>query len=233
MEKTVDGVRFEYEMCRGSRPTVLFLHGWGGSLKSFAGAYERVCDLGYGAVNFAFPVDMPSDWGIYDYAAHVRAFMENAEIEKPVVVGHSFGGRVGLILASQGLCEKLVLTDSAGLKPRFSLKKKIRIAKYHSMVKRGKPLDGLGSVDYNNMREDKRGVFVRVVNTHLDKLLGYIDCPTLIVWGKKDKDTPPYMAKRLHRGIADSRLVFLDGGHYSYLDSPYGFFQSLKDFLAE
>ena len=233
MQDTVDGVRFEYEMQRGSAPTVLFLHGWGGGLASFAGAYGRVCDWGMTAVNFAFPSDMPVDWGIYDYAAHVRAFMQKYGITDPITVGHSFGGRVGMILAAQGLCEKLVLVDSAGLKPKFDIKKKISVARYRYRVKHGKPLDGFGSIDYNNMSKDKRGVFVRVVNTHLDKLMRYINCPTLIVWGKDDKDTPPYMAKRLKRGIANSELVFLDGGHYSYIDSEYGFANALKRFITE
>lgn len=233
MQDTVDGVGFEYEMQSGFAPTVLFLHGWGGGLASFAGAYGKVCDLGFAAVNFAFPKDMPSDWGIYDYAAHVRAFTEKFDIKAPIIVGHSFGGRVGMILAAQGLCEKLVLVDSAGLKPKFDIKKKIAVARYRYRVKHGKPLDGFGSIDYNNMSKDKRGVFVRVVNTHLDKLMRYIKCPTLIVWGKDDKDTPPYMAKRLKRGIPNSELVFLDGGHYSYIDSEYGFANTLKRFITE
>lgn len=233
MQDTVDGVGFEYEMQSGFAPTVLFLHGWGGGLASFAGAYGKVCDLGFAAVNFAFPKDMPSDWGIYDYAAHVRAFTEKFDIKAPIIVGHSFGGRVGMILAAQGLCEKLVLVDSAGLKPKFDIKKKIAVARYRYRVKHGKPLDGFGSIDYNNMSKDKRGVFVRVVNTHLDKLMRYIKCPTLIIWGKDDKDTPPYMAKRLKRGIPNSELVFLDGGHYSYIDSDYGFANTLKRFITE
>ena len=198
-----------------------------------AGWRRKVCDLGFAAVNFAFPKDMPSDWGIYDYAAHVRAFTEKFDIKAPIIVGHSFGGRVGMILAAQGLCEKLVLVDSAGLKPKFDIKKKIAVARYRYRVKHGKPLDGFGSIDYNNMSKDKRGVFVRVVNTHLDKLMRYIKCPTLIVWGKDDKDTPPYMAKRLKRGIPNSELVFLDGGHYSYIDSDYGFANTLKRFITE
>ena len=233
MQDTVDGVGFEYEMQRGFAPTVLFLHGWGGGLASFAGAYGTVCDLGFAAVNFAFPKDMPSDWGIYDYAAHVRAFTEKFDIKAPIIVGHSFGGRVGMILAAQGLCEKLVLVDSAGLKPKFDIKKKIAVARYRYRVKHGKPLDGFGSIDYNNMSKEKRGVFVRVVNTHLDKLMRYIKCPTLIVWGKDDKDTPPYMAKRLKRGIHNSELVYLNGGHYSYIDSDYGFANTLKRFITE
>ncbi|MDE6618876.1 MAG: alpha/beta hydrolase [Clostridiales bacterium] len=236
METTVDGVQCEYEMCRAHDDTntvVLFLHGWGGGLSSFAGAYKAASDWGVNCVNFAFPKKVPSSWGVYEYAACVRDFMLEQGIEKPIIVGHSFGGRVAIILAAQGLAQKIMLVDSAGLKPKFSLKKKIRIARYHHRVKRGKSLDGFGSTDYNKVDTDMRGVFVRIVNTHLDRLLPYIKCQTLIFWGKRDRDTPPYMAKRLLRGIENSSLIMTDGGHYSYIDCKYKFTLQLKNFVTE
>ncbi len=78
-----------------------------------------------------------------------------------------------------------------------------------------------------------RGGFVRIVNTHLEKLLPYIKCPTLIVWGRTDGETPPYMAKRLNARIDESRLEYLDGGHYAYVESHYGFVRLVKSFITE
>lgn len=236
MITTVDGVQCSFEQFRTQSETdtvVLFLHGWGGDLSSFAGACRSVSDWGIRCVNFAFPKRVPFDWGVYEYAACVRDFMVEQNIEKPIIVGHSFGGRIAIILAAQGLAKKIVLVDSAGLKPKFSLKREIRIARYHHRVKCGKSLDGFGSTDYNNIESDMRGVFVRIVNTHLDRLLPFIKCNTLIFWGKKDKDTPPYMAKRLHRAIDNSTLVMVDGGHYSYIDANYAFINQLKQFITE
>lgn len=236
MITTVDGVQCEYEFYRAhgdAKTVVLFLHGWGGDLNSFAGAYKSATAWGVSCVNFAFPNKVPSNWGVYEYAACVRDFMLEQGIDKPIIVGHSFGGRVAIILAAQGLAKSLVLVDSAGLKPKFSLKRKIRIARYHHRVKCGKSLDGFGSTDYNNVDADMRGVFVRIVNTHLDRLLPYVKCNTLIFWGKHDKDTPPYMARRLKRGIKSSTLITVDGGHYSYIDYQYRFLQELKNFVTE
>lgn len=236
MQDAIDGVRFEYEINRHferGAGAVLFLHGWGGDLRSFLGAFRALTDLGIPAVNFAFPKDVPPDWGVYDYAAFVQKFMRREQISRATVVGHSFGGRVAIILGSQKCVDKLVLVDAAGMKPRFSLNKKIKIARYKRSVRRGKPLDGMGSVDYNNTSGDGRKVFVRIVNTHLEKLLPYIDCDTMILWGKRDVDTPPYMAKRLRRGIRNSTLHFLDGGHYCYVESDHKFIRLLKNFLAE
>lgn len=236
MTTTASGVQCEYEAFNAqskSNTVVLFLHGWGGDLSSFKGAYKSVADLGIPCVNFAFPKQVPSSWGVYEYASCVRDFMLEQGIEKPIIVGHSFGGRVAIILAAQGLAQKIVLVDSAGLKPKFSLKRKIRIARYHYRVKHGKSLDGFGSSDYNNVDKDMRKVFVRIVNTHLDRLLPYIKCDTMIFWGKRDRDTPPYMAKRLKRLIKNSTLIMTDGGHYSYIDSNFAFISQLKNFVME
>lgn len=234
MRVTLGDVVCEYEMHKtDSADTVLFLHGWGGDLNSFAGAYSAVCEWGVSCVRLAFPKTVPPDWGVYDYATLTERFIESLGIIDPVIVGHSFGGRVALILAAQGKCKKLVLTAAAGMKPKFSLKRALRIAAYRRKKKRGKPLDGAGSLDYNNLEPEMRGVFVRIVNTHLDGLLPYIKCKTLLYWGKRDRDTPLYMARRLKRGIADSELTVTDGGHFAYAESGYGFNAALKSFILE
>ena len=229
-----NGVTCEYTVSRtDSKDIVVFLHGWGGDLRSVKGAFDMVSSWGISCVNIAFPKIVPQDWGIYDYAAFVGSLLKKLDIVNPILVGHSFGGRVAIILAAQGIVKKLVLVDSAGLKPKFSLVKKLKIAAYKRRVKRGKPLDGSGSIDYNSLAPCMRPVFVRIVNTHLDALLPYIRCDTLIFWGKRDRDTPLYMAKRLHRGIQGSTLVTVAGGHYAYIDANYKFLNLLKSFLTE
>jgi len=234
MKITVNGIECEYEISEplGDTDTVLFLHGWGGGLKSFEHAYTVMSGIAP-CVNFAFPSSVPSYWGVYDYATLVDCFSEAIGISKPVIVGHSFGGRIAIILAARDKAKKIVLADSAGLKPKFSLKRKMRIAAYRRAKKCGKPLDGYGSIDYNNLEQSMREVFVRIVNMHLDSLLPFIKCDTLIFWGRNDRDTPMYMAKRLNRGIKNSRLITVDGGHYSYVDASHKFIQQLKSFVTE
>ena len=232
MQTTVNGVTCEYQAVKaGDADTVLFLHGWGGDLNSFAGAYSAAAEWGVNCINFAFPKTVPESWSVYDYAACVRTFLIEVGAENPIIVGHSFGGRIALILAAQGLCKKLVLTDAAGLNPRFSLRKKLKIAAYHRRVKCGKPLDGFGSVDYNNLDPKMRAVFVRIVNARLDRLLPFIKCKTLIFWGKDDRDTPLYMARRIEKAVKDCALITLHGGHYAYVDNMPTFHRILEAFL--
>ncbi len=225
MEITVDGIKISYERYCGDGTPVLLLHGWGASAKAMQGLFDFVKSLGRSVISIDFPYfggsdAPPGDWGVYDYARITHEFMKALEAEKAVIVGHSFGGRIGILLASDyNAAEKLVLIDSAGLKPRRGIKYRLKVAFYKIEKKFGRAKKGAGSADYNALPDFMKPVFVRVVNAHLDKKLENICVPTLILWGKDDKDTPLYMAKKFEKNIKDSGLVvFENAGHFSYAD---------------
>lgn len=236
-----EGMR--YEVYGAGRP-ILLLHGWGSNAQSFAKIRSELA-----LDNKVFCVDL---WGfggsdkptqsatIYDYAEAIYRFIYKIIGEKTVILGHSFGGRICLILGNRPLVRGVVLVDSAGLRGRVGFLKKLKIRRYKALQKKvalGKAqaevLSKFGSNDYRNLPPEMRGVFVRVVNEDLTKFAQDLRKPTLIVWGKRDRTTPPYMARKLHRFIANSRLVVIYGGHFSYLDSPKEFVNSCSDFLKD
>ena len=227
---------------RGEGLSILLLHGWGASSRSFATIESEL--------SLDFRVYLVDLWGfgesqmpdphatIYDYADVVYRFIRQVIGESVVIVGHSFGGRIGLILGSRPLVSGLILVDSAGIKPRLTFAQKLRIRRYKSLRKRvelgradASKLERFGSQDYRSLPTDLRGVFVRVVNEDLTKFAQIVDKPTLILWGRNDRTTPPKMARKLHSLIGDSHLVWLHGGHFSYLDSPRDFLIQCKIFL--
>lgn len=173
--------------------------------------------------------EIKSPLTLRDYANGVEEIIKHYDMKEVVLVGHSFGGRVAILLASylQNI-KGLVLVDSAGLKPAFSFKKWIRKLDYK--IRRFFKMDvsKCGSEDYKKLDSVMKATFKNVVNLYLDNLLPKIQCDSLIIWGRKDKDTPLYMAKRLKKGIKNSGLIILEGGHYSYLDS-YGEFLAILD----
>jgi len=74
--------------------------------------------------------------------------------------------------------------------------------------------------------------FVNIISEDLSPLLKNIACPTLIIFGKDDKETPLYMAKKLNKKIKDSALiVFENCGHFAYLEDFYRFVAISKSFL--
>ena len=76
--------------------------------------------------------------------------------------------------------------------------------------------------------------FKLIINEHLDGALDKINIPTLVVCGDKDKETPPYMAKKFNENIKNSKLLMLSGaGHFCFLDKPHKFNMEVKEFLLE
>lgn len=223
---------------------VLFLHGWGGSIASFKGLQKALKD--YNTINidlcgFGKSDSPPANFTVYDYAEIVLGVLNKLEIQKVTIIAHSFGGRLAIILASlrKDIVKKLVLIDSAGLKPKFNFITYMKIKKYKfykflvnkKLIKKS-ILEKFGSNDYKALDKINKMVFNNIVTTNLDFLVSNIKCPTLLLWGKEDSDTPLYMAKILNKKIKNSGLVvFNNAGHYSYLDEPKKTLLILKNFL--
>lgn len=230
-----NGVSIFYKRNMGTGTPIILMHGWGGSNVAFSGVFEYLCALSRDVIAVDFPGfgssdTPPSEWTIYDYASGIEALIDALKLSKVILVGHSFGGRVALCLSSKEFVESIVLVDSAGLKPRFSIKKSYKIWRYKRAKRAGKDLSKFGSADYQALPEAMKPVFVSVVNTYLDDKLKDIDCPVLIIWGKHDTETPSYMAWRFKRKIKDSTLIFLDGGHFAYAESQIKFNLILAQF---
>lgn len=227
-----------YVVEEGEGQVVVFLHGWGGSSASFsfvASAFRRTYRvLRPDLPGFGESPAPDSAWSAFDYADAVKRELDRRLVRRAVFVCHSFGGRVGIALAVRypELVRALVLTDSAGIRPRLTLARKRAIARYRRDKKRGRRSE-CGSTDYREASPALRPTFVRIVNEDLTDDLGKIVCPTLLVWGRTDTDTPPAMAKRMRRRITDSGLVFLEGGHFAYVEQADTYVRVLDRFLSE
>ncbi|MBE7074482.1 MAG: alpha/beta hydrolase [Clostridiales bacterium] len=230
------GSKVNYNIIGNGEVQFVFLHGWGGSVKSF----DFICK--YLNINFtALFIDFPpfgnsespkQDYTIFDYAELTLAIMRENNFNKPIIVGHSFGGRVAIILAAGNYAKKLVLVNSAGLKPKRNLKYYFRVIK-NKVYKKLHIKKQLGSKDYIALSNNMKKTFVNIVTTFLDKYVININVPTLIFWGKQDKETPVYMAKRFNKLIKNSQLVIVKkAGHFSYINDFNTFLNVLNYFVV-
>ena len=86
--------------------------------------------------------------------------------------------------------------------------------------------DGANSVEWpiemTRASEAAARAFWPLGNTRLEKRLGLIAAPTLILWGDRDGLLPPSYAGRFARGITGSTRVeaVANAGHLAYLDQP-------------
>ncbi len=252
MEKYIvlkDGVRVKYDES-GQGPAMILMHGWGckgstvQSIANIAAEQHRVYNLDL--PGFGDSSEPPTVWGVEDYVAMLEDFVAKVGIEDPIILGHSFGGRVGILYSSRHKVDKLVLVDAAGVKPRRSLRYYLKVYTF----KAGKMLTRIalgrkkaaeriermrqkkGSADYAAASPMMRSILTKVVNEDLKAVMPSIQAPTLLIWGENDTATPLRDAKIMERLIPDAGLVSFPGcGHYSFLDNPYQFAAVLRCFI--
>ncbi|MDE6081997.1 MAG: alpha/beta hydrolase [Muribaculaceae bacterium] len=251
MDKEIqyNGNRLRYRVSGNGSPLIL-MHGWGCHRDTVA-SIERVAAETHTVYNVDFPgfgqsPEPDSVWGVEEYTRLIEELARVEGMEKPVLVGHSFGGRVGVLMASRNPVGKLILVDAAGVKPRRSLKYYLKVYSYKASRRvlttlfgreRGmKMVDKLrgksGSADYNSASPQMRRILSKVVNEDLKHVMPSITAPTLLIWGENDTATPLSDAKTMERLIPDAGLVSFPGcGHYSFLDNPAQFAAVLRSFL--
>lgn len=223
-------------MTFGNGDNIVFLHGWGASISAFLfvakalSATHRVTILDF--AGFGESEEPSKAYSVAEYADDVVKLLDLLDIKDAVFVGHSFGGRVAIEIAANrpNTVRKLVLVDSAGLKPRRGLKYYIKIGLHKILKKLG--FKGLsGSADFKVLSPLMKETFKNVVNYDQTPLLKNISCPTAIFWGDEDSETPAYMARRFEKGIADSSIFWLHGGHFAYAEDSAKFITILKAFV--
>ena len=261
MNIEVDGYNISYKITGSEKAegkpepeTVVILQGWGTDL----GVYDSVADSineKYRCLQFDLPgfggSDEPKElWNVDAYADFFLKFMNALDIKKATLIGHSYGGRIIIKLASRENLsfeiKNIVLIDSAGIMPKRTFKQKFRIRRYKILKKivNVKLIYALfpeliddwrsrqGSADYRNASPMMRQCMVMAVNEDLTELLPKIGQDTLLIWGDKDTATPLSDGKLMEERIPNSGLCILEGcGHFSFLEKPVQFKSIMRSYF--
>jgi pimeloyl-ACP methyl ester carboxylesterase len=211
-------------------PPLVILHGWAQSLQTMLPLGEllsksrqvHLLDLpGFGASPMP-----PTDWDTRQYADRILNYLEEAKLSKVDLLGHSFGGRISIRLASKNpeVLRSLILISSHGIRVNQPFPKNMRAKLLKSSAQWCKWFDRsfgsdlfeswfvprYGSRDYKNAGA-LRNILVKTVNEDLTSDARAIKLPTLILWGERDPETPPALGTRFHELITNSKFVLLPG----------------------
>src|SRR3989344_2887950 len=161
---SLHGLNINYQM-RGDSPNVVFiLHGWGGSLASWAKVQELLSQHEFRVIALDLPgfgkSESPKEiWGVEEYAKFVLEFAESIGLKKFVLLGHSFGGQLATYIAAHHpeKLEKLILVSPAAIRRQPGTKIKI----LGCVAKIGNSFISL--IPIVSLRELTRKVFYKII----------------------------------------------------------------------
>lgn len=236
------------------------LHTWEGWAQALKGQ-RRVIRFDLPGFGLTGPAP-DGDYTIETYVRFMTAMLDTLGVQRCVLAGNSFGGRVAweTALAMPGRIDKLILVDAGGYPPQStSVPIGFRIAQtpvlnrlmevtllrrhVESSVRNvygdpGKVTPELVDRYFEiTLREGNRRALVQRFKQAPQGATAYripeLKLPTLILWGGRDRLHPPTDAERFRHDITGSQLVMFDDlGHVPHEEDPVRTVTAVKQFLG-
>ena len=220
---------------------IVLLHGWGQNIEMMKGIGDN-----FQTTNRIIIIDLPGfgkseepkyAWSLDEYVLFLEQFLNKLEVSNPIVIGHSFGGKIGLLYSSKNKVSKLVCLASPfkqNIKKDSMKTKLLKTAKKIPVLNKleGFAKKHIGSTDYKNATPMMRDILVKTVNLDITEDVKKIKCSTIIVWGTNDEAVPLKRAYELESLIDDSAVIEYEGcTHYAYLERLNQTVNILNSFL--
>ena len=223
-----------------NKDAIVLLHGWGQNIQMmqmlgepFKNEYRIiVVDL----PGFGLSEEPKEAMGVDGYTTLIEKLLKELNVKNPILIGHSFGGRISVKYASRNDVKKVILLspalkghDKKGLKTKVlkSLKKVPGINKLEGWAK-----NHIGSRDYKAASPIMIEVLVKTVNEDLSFDAKKIKAPVILIYGNLDSEVPEEDTKEYERLIPDCGLILYEGcTHYAYLERLNQTINIIKTFI--
>ncbi len=251
------GLRIGYQR-DGIGPPLVLVHGAVCDGRVWRAQSEALCDtwtvVAWDAPGCGASSDAPDGFTMDDYAACLAGFIAAVGMERPHVVGHSFGGALTLALAARhgDVPASLIVVSGyagwAGSLPPDEVADRLRLARaladqlpltpesVPGLVSDAMPpseRDALAAIMADVRPAGTVTMATALAAADLRHDLAGIRVPTLVVHGEDDVRAPRYVADALHAAIAGSTLVTIPkAGHEVYADAPGAFTAEVRAFLG-
>ena len=225
-----------------SKTNIIYLHGWGQNIEMMMPIAKPfikkdnvlIIDL----PGFGLSSEPTYEWELNDYADMVYELSKKLKMKNPILIGHSFGGKISICYALKYDVKKLVLLASPYKKGIKKTSLKVKMLKAMKKVPGLRKLENyvkkhVGSTDYRNASVMMRNILVKHVNTDLTEEVKNIKCPTVLIWGTNDEEAKYEDALELEKLIPNAGLVTYEGcTHYAYLERLQQTINILNSFIG-
>jgi len=224
---------------------LVFLHGWMQDGKSFS----DICKI-LEEKNIAYvSIDFPWFWGsqlrhddmtIEEYGKVVIDFLEKLQLKNAILIGHSFGGRVSIYLASfYTNIESIILICAAWIAKKISIPKYF-VVKTWKIILSFPWLRSIGkkvrkwfsSPDLINAGKMEK-IFRNTIALDLQDTMKSITLPSLMIWWKDDNQTPLHEWNIMHKLIRGSILQVLEWTHFIHQEKPETLAEMILNFTKK
>ncbi|MBO0841717.1 MAG: alpha/beta fold hydrolase [Nocardioides sp.] len=210
---------------------VVALHGWARNRSDWRTTLEGYDGLALDQPGFGSTPAPEEAWGTEQYADWLAEILKG--LDRPVLVGHSFGGCVAVQTAAKypELIRGAVLTGvplyrpKTGGKPKlaYRLGRAMHARRLLSETRMEKLREKYGSPDYRNAKGIMRSIFVKRVNESYEAQLSAIaagpELPIRMVWGADDTAAPIWMAEQGRATLGDRASLEIVEGSAHLLDA--------------
>ena len=241
--------KFNYLEVGEGKPIIL-LHGLMGSIENFGDMVDYISKdykvFGLDLKLFETPLLKCS---VKNLATYLHKFMNHINVDNAVLLGNSMGGHIGLIFAKlyPEKVNGLILTGSSGLYensfgdtyPRRGdynyIKEKTEEVFYDPKTATKELVDSVFEI------ANKRASIIRLlafaksaIRHNMANDLPSFTMPSLLIWGKEDKVTPPKVAEQFHKLLPNSELEWIDlCGHAPMWEHPKRFSDIILKWLKK
>lgn len=248
--QVIEEGKYKFIETKSSGPNLMLLHGLFGTLsnfqsiiKNFGKKYNVIVPI---LPIYELPIFQASVGGLVDY---LNDFVKYKNLSKLNLVGNSLGGHIALLFALSDMnkISTITLTGSSGLFesgmgssfPKRGdyeyIKNKTAETFFNPAVATKELVDEVYDI------VNDRAKAIRVIATaksalrhNLGDKLQHISVPTLLIWGRNDNITPPFVAEKFKELIPNAKLHFIEEcAHAPMMEKPEEFNKILEEFLIK
>lgn len=243
--------RIHYLAGGKGKPLVL-VHGLGGRAEDWLSLVPELTRSGYRVyaldlLGFGRSAKPDVDYSIALESDILRRFLDDQKLQQPDIAGWSMGGWIVLKFAAEHpeRVHRLVLLNSAGLKfdaeNAGALRPKTEAELAHMMqvlTPHPRPIPSFYARQVLRDLGQQDWIVGRALNSMqggkdlMDGKMDAVKMPVLIVWGREDVLTPPFLGERMHEAMPQSVFYLVNGcGHLAPVECSNRVGWSMVKFL--